>query len=121
MATGTTYGCGFELQVTAGGALTSGTVVVLGSRTVSVYTGLKAAASGDQVTVVTGNLNVELPALSTDDWAVGAALYWDVSNARLTDTATDNLPCGTAAAAKAASATTARLLLNENNGPVVTS
>ena len=118
---GTTLGGGFEIQITAGSALTSGQVVVLNSNTVAIYAGLKAAASGDTVAVKTGDLRVELPALSTDAWAIGDALYWDVAEEELTDTATDNIPCGIAAAAKSASATTGVLLLNENNGPVVTS
>lgn len=121
MANGTVKGCGFELQITAGGAYTSGEVVVLNSNTVSIYQGLKACASGDKVSVRTGNLRVELAALSTDTWAAGDPLYWDAGNNRLTDTATDNIPCGIAAAAKGSGAALAELLLNENNGAVVTS
>lgn len=49
----------------------------------------------------------ELPAETGTAFTLGAALYWDATNGVTTTTATDNTPCGYAAAAKAAAATVA--------------
>lgn len=74
-------------------------------------------ASGDALIGTPLDLQVEgvydVTALSTDTAAIGDLLYWDNTNKRLTTTATSNLKVGVAVAAKAAGATTARILLNE--------
>lgn len=53
-----------------------------------------------------------LPALSTDTASVGAKLYWDNTNKRLTTTSSGNTLVGAATAAKASGDTTARILLD---------
>ena len=45
-------------------------------------------------------------------WDVGTQLYWDETNAELTETASSNTPAGKAAADKPTADTTARVLLN---------
>ena len=61
----------------------------------------------------------ELAADSTDIWADGDTLYWDVADSNLTDDADGgtNKAIGEAVGAKAASATMARVLLNGRPGP----
>lgn len=53
----------------------------------------------------------DVTALGTDTATVGAKLYWDNTNRRLTTTATNNTLVGVAVAAKAAGAATARIRL----------
>ena len=69
-----------------------------------------AANGADVETVREGVFNVTT--LSTDTAAIGAKLYWDNGNKRLTTTVGSNLLVGVAVAAKAAGATTARVLLD---------
>lgn len=52
-----------------------------------------------------------LPCLGTDTPAVGALLYWDNTNFRLTTTAAGNLLVGFAAVAKASGPTTVEAVL----------
>lgn len=54
----------------------------------------------------------ELPALATDVAAVGAPLYWDSINKRLTVTAAGNTRVGVATAAKANGAATALIKID---------
>lgn len=53
----------------------------------------------------------DVTALSTDTAAVGAKLYWDNTNRRLTTTAASNTLVGVAVATKSAGAATARIRL----------
>lgn len=68
------------------------------------------AASGDDCEFDVEGV-FDITALSTDTATVGAKLYWDNTNKRLTTTASGNTLVGVAVAAKAASATTARIRL----------
>ncbi len=68
------------------------------------------AASGANVEIKTEGV-FDVTALSTDTAAVGAKLYWDNTNKRLTTTASGNLLVGYATAAKASGDTTARIRL----------
>lgn len=69
------------------------------------------AASGNPVTV-DSQINIQLPKLSTDVFANGDILYWDVTNGRLTVTATGNSPIGVATAAAANPSSTGWVLIN---------
>jgi len=101
---------GDVITVTAPYTVTSGQGCQVGAA-------LFGIASGDAASGATIELQMEgvydVTALSTDTAAVGDLLYWDNTNKRLTTTATNNLKVGVAVAAKAAAATTARILLNE--------
>jgi predicted RecA/RadA family phage recombinase len=71
-----------------------------------------AAASGTPVDISTARNVWDLTCLSTDTPAVGAILYWDNTNYRLTTTSTSNTRVGVAVAAKSSGATTARIRLD---------
>lgn len=98
----------------AAGALSIGDVVVEGNR-VGVVVGSKAVAVGDDYTLAFGGV-WEMTALSTDTPAVGAILYWDDGNNRITTTASTHKSAGLAAAAKASGETTALVDLNASVG-----
>lgn len=70
-----------------------------------------AAANGAQVEAKTSGV-FDITALSTDTGSVGAAMYWDNTNKRLTTTASGNTKVGVLTAAKANGDTTARVRLN---------
>lgn len=70
------------------------------------------AANGATLELLVEPCVVDLTALSTDTATVGAALYWDNTNKRLTTTVGSNLKVGVAVAAKANGDTTARVRLN---------
>lgn len=53
----------------------------------------------------------EITTLTTDTPAVGAVMYWDNTNRRLTTTASTHLPVGIAIAAKASGAANTRVKL----------
>lgn len=99
---------GNVLDYTAGAAVASGAVVVIGVR---VGIAVKDIAVGE-----TGPLRVkgvvELAKLTTDTPAQGALLYWDAANSRLTTTAGGNVLAGYAAQAAGNGATTVWLHLN---------
>jgi predicted RecA/RadA family phage recombinase len=72
---------------------------------------LTDGAIGDTIAVqVKGVFN--LPKLSTDVVAQGAALYWDNTNKRLTTTSTSNTLAGYAAAAAGNGVTSVNIALN---------
>lgn len=99
---------GNVLDYTAGGALASGAVVVIGVR-VGVL--LAALATGEVGPLqVTGVFN--LAKLSTDVVAQGALLYWDAGNSRLTTTVGANVFAGYAAAAAGNGVATVNIVLN---------
>lgn len=54
----------------------------------------------------------DITALSTDTGSVGAKMYWDDTNKRLTTTATSNTLVGALTKAKASGDTTARVVLD---------
>jgi len=53
----------------------------------------------------------ELPAKSADTWDDGAVIYWDATEAELTDTSSGNTLAGTAVGAKAGSTAYAQVKL----------
>lgn len=88
---------------TAGGTITAGSPVLMSD---VLGVALEDAVSGDVIPVaVTGVWSIAC--LSTDEPAIGAPLYWDAGNSRLTTTASTHKLAGYAAAAKASGATTA--------------
>lgn len=115
-----TGGPDYTYQITAGGAYTSGQILLRDTNIVVVYVGLKTCASGDAV-AVSPCVEGVFPAKAADDWAEGAFVYWDNANSHVTDTATDMVPLGYAVATKAASATTCKIKMVERAGAVVTS
>ena len=100
---------GETLTVAAPYSVTSGQGVQVGAALFGVAA--FDAASGAAVEVATNGV-FDLTALGTDTAAVGAVLYWDNTNRRLTTTATGNIYVGYATAAKANGDTTARVRLS---------
>ena len=99
---------GDVIDYTAGSALTSGTVVVIGKRIGVLLSDLASGETGPaQVTGV-----FEVTKLTTDDVAQGALLYWDTANSRLTTTVSTNTLAGYAFKAAGTSATTVNIKLN---------
>lgn len=99
---------GEVINYTAGSALASGAVVVIGKRIGVLLVDLSSGETGPaQVTGV-----FELTKLTTDDVTQGAVLYWDAGNSRLTLTASTHNVAGYAWKAAGTSATTAQVKLN---------
>ena len=99
---------GDSITVAAPYALTSGQGALVGAGLFGVAAA--DAANGAEVVLKTTGV-FDITALSTDTAAVGAKLYWDNTNRRLTTTASTHVCVGVAVAAKAAAETTARVLL----------
>jgi predicted RecA/RadA family phage recombinase len=89
-------------------ALTSGQGVLVGAALFGVAA--HDAANGAEVAIATSGV-YDITALSTDTAAVGAKLFWDNTNRRLTTTASTHICAGFAVAAKASGDTTARIKL----------
>lgn len=93
-------GIGDKVQFTAAATVASGAVVVIGA--------LIGVASGPVAAGVLGIANLtgvyRLPKAPSQAWTVGAKVYWDVTNARATTVATDNLALGAAIEAVAGGA-----------------
>ena len=70
-----------------------------------------AAANGAEVEALT-NGTVQITALSTDTGSVGAKVYWDNTNKRVTTTASGNTLIGCLMAAKTNGQTSATVRLN---------
>ncbi len=86
-------------------------VVALGNGGLLGVTQVAIADTKSGAVVLTGVH--EQPATAADAWADGDSVYWDVSEGKLTDTATGNLLAGVAVGAKVATETTATFLLNK--------
>lgn len=99
---------GDVIDYTAGSAVSSGQVLLIGAR---VGVALNAIAAG-----ATGAVAVEgvftIAKLGTDVVAQGALLYWDNTNSRLTTTASGNTLAGYAAKAAGSGVTTVEINLN---------
>lgn len=98
---------GDTLTLPAPYALTAGQAALIGSLFGVAHA--DAALGADCEFALEGVF--EVTCLSSDTAAVGAKLYWDSTNKRLTTTASGNTLVGVAVAAKAAGATTARVRL----------
>lgn len=99
---------GDVVTLTAPYAVASGAGMLVGSL---FAVASSAAANGATVEGKTTGV-FDLAALSTDTATVGAKLYWDNTNKRLTTTASGNSLVGVALAAKASGETTARVRLD---------
>lgn len=99
---------GERITVTAGVGVSSGDLVVVGSRV--------AVACADIATGATGAAATEgvftLPKKSTDVIAQGVPVYWDADPGEITTTATDNTLAGYAFAAAGGGTTSAQVKIN---------
>lgn len=99
---------GDVIDYVAGSNITSGQVILIGTR---IGVALAAIASGATGAVrVLGIFN--LNKLSTDVVTVGAALYWDNGNSRLTLTSAGNTLAGYATAAAGNGVTNVEISIN---------
>ncbi len=99
---------GDVIDYVAGSNITSGQVLLIGTR---IGVALSNIASG-----ATGAVRVlgifTIAKLSTDVVAAGALLYWDNTNSRLTTTASGNTLAGFATAAAGNGVTTVEISIN---------
>lgn len=99
---------GTVIDYVASSPVTSGQVLLIGTR---IGVALTAIASG-----ATGAVQVlgifTIAKLSTDVVAAGALLYWDNTNSRLTTTASGNTLAGYATAAAGSGVTTVEISIN---------
>jgi len=100
---------GLTITVTAPYAVTPGAGVLVGA-IFGVASGTYANGATDCEIDLSGVFDIN--ALSTDTATVGALLYWDNTNRRITTTVGSNTKVGVAVAPKASGATTARVRLN---------
>jgi len=91
----------------SGGDLVSGAPILAGAQ-LRVY--LVDCASLATAEAATEGV-FTLTATTADDWADGAALYWDTNTSKLTDTSAGNTFVGWAVGAKVAQTTTAQIKL----------
>lgn len=99
---------GKTVTVTAPYDVASGAGLLVGS-----LFGVAAAAAASGAAVEASTEGVfDLNKLSTDTIDAGQLVYWDPSNKRVTETATDNHLIGVALAAAGNGATTVRVRLN---------
>lgn len=92
---------GDALEITADDDYSSGDCVLIGS--------LFGVAAGDIANGEQGIINLtgvyDLPKAPSQAWTVGALVYWDEENFRVTNVAGTNVPIGVAAAAVGSGAT----------------
>lgn len=102
------YVCeGDVFEFTAGGTITAGSPVLMGS---IVGIAAKGGVSGEVIPVnVCGVFTVTKATGAA--WAVGDALYWDAGNSSFTKTASGNTLAGYAYAAAASGAATGQIKL----------
>lgn len=99
---------GDVIDYVAGSAVSSGEVLLIGTRIGVALANIAAGATG--AVRVLGIFNIAK--LSTDVVAQGAALYWDNTNKRLTTTASGNTLAGYATAAAGNGVTTVEISIN---------
>ena len=98
-------------NIAAPAALVSGDVISYAGKA-AVYTGLKAAASGDLVAVTTEG-QFRCPSASATTFAVGAPVYWRISTGLATAAADSDFLLGFAVLAKVDGQTSVLVALNE--------
>lgn len=96
------------MDYTAGTAITSGEVVLVGSKIGIAATDIAQGAKGSLA--MDGVFSVAK--LNTDVVAQGAALYWDNTNKRMTTTAINNTYAGYAVEAAGSGTTTVKIRIN---------
>jgi len=100
---------GDTVTVTAPYALTAGDGCLVGTM-FGIACGTYANGATDAEIKTEGVFDIT--ALSTDTTTVGATVYWDNTNKRITTTSAGNTKVGVALEAKASGATTCRTRLN---------
>lgn len=99
---------GENITVTATAAATSGAGVKVGNL-FGIASG--DAAIGEPLVLATEGV-FEMPKVSTDDFTVGAAVYWRSSDGAVTTTASGNTKVGTAVTAAGTGTASVRVRLN---------
>lgn len=99
---------GEHFNYTASGAVASGDVVLMGAM---IGVSLKTLAAGETGPARTVGVYT-VPKLSTDVLALGAQVYWDNTNKRVTTTASGNTACGKAYTPAGSGAATAEIAIN---------
>lgn len=100
---------GDRLTLTAPAAMNSGEAVLIGKIFGVAVSNVASGADGEFDTEGV----FDITALTADTATVGAVLYWDTTNKRLTTTASGNTRVGVATKVKANGETTARIKLDE--------
>lgn len=91
-----------------GAAIASGDGVLVGTKVGIALANIAPSATGSvQICGV-----FSMPKLAADNMAIGALVYWDNTNKRLTTTSAGNMLAGVAAAAAPASTPVVSVLLN---------
>jgi predicted RecA/RadA family phage recombinase len=103
---------GNVIDVTPGAEVLSGAGFLLGSGATGILGVAVATIAANTLGAVRVSGVVELPKLSTDVVAVGAQLYWDDTNKRLTVTAGAHSKAGHAVEAVGNPSSTVKVLLN---------
>lgn len=99
---------GTVIDYVASSPVTSGQVLLIGTRIGVALAGIASGATG--AVQVLGIFTIAK--LSTDVVAAGALLYWDNTNSRLTTTASGNTLAGYATAAAGNGVTTVEISIN---------
>lgn len=110
---------GDTLSITAGADITSGSVVVVGAAIGIAATDI---ASGAEGTLILEGV-FDIPKAASQAWTLGAAVYWDSTNAQATTQAGNNALLGIAvlAVGSGAGEITGRVRLNDCFGvPIIT-
>ncbi|MET3431439.1 putative RecA/RadA family phage recombinase [Herbaspirillum seropedicae] len=101
--------------IQGGGVITAAVAVAVASGDLVILGGLAAVASGNYAANESGEYALEgvyeLPALGTATATLGQLAYWDQTNKRVTDVATNNTVVGHFFVAKAAGDSTAKVRL----------
>jgi len=100
---------GDSVDFTAGADIPAGRLVVFGAR---VFFSHMAIANGQTGSLRTRGV-VEYAKATGEAWAVGARLWFDAGNNRLTTTSSTHVPAGYAAAAALSGAVEGRCLLGQ--------
>lgn len=100
-----------RIKHTAGAAIASGEVIVVGGR-LGYYDSLHSAETGDIVDLVLEG-PIEVAALSTLVLAIGDPVFWDAADNQVNADSVNNLYMGWAIRAKANAETVARIMLND--------
>lgn len=111
MATATFKHPADEYHFTAGADYAAGDVILVGNE-VGIIEGNSGVKSGDAAVARMQGV-YEITMLSTDTGSVGALVYWDAGNTRLTTTAGSLKSAGVLRRAKASGETTALVSINE--------
>lgn len=100
---------GDVIDYTAGGAVTSGSPILIGTR---LGIPLKSGVSGDVLPLqVVGVFELTKNTGASTNWAQGGAVYWDAGTSKVTGVASGNTLIGWGAASASTSDTTGKVKL----------